>query len=386
MAPQDEKAVVVVSRSVERGRREPVSDGWTIESWRGALVIRGTAVVHVTSKWRRGFLDSVHVRSPQDALALALSGTQRDESVFEVHVRDVASVVVSRKLSVIWSADLMRVDGSIDRFWLWPWQATRFARRIRALHAAARNRGEPSPPTPPAQPPITSRSSPFSYAEHRDIGASSTAERLGRLERNLLLRAAMWTVRLPLRVLGGRRVRDSYPATAGRIFRARDGGELLLAIDIALDGCERFRGQRETLFTNGADAFWMCLAEAASAGGRIGGGAPWQRIIDVAELRPEPVEGLNAARAMLSIARHFHDAGDKEQAVAFTKLSLGADATWPSSRVFAAWVGLHDSRFNTAKLLAAAIALDASLRKTLATDPAFAGWPGLADVLNESIN
>jgi hypothetical protein len=348
--------------------------------------MRGAAILHVAAKCTTGFLETVAVRSKQEAVDLARSGEQHGPSVFEVQAQDIASVVVSRTALVVWSIDLMRSDGSIDRFWLWPWQAARFARRVRSLHTAARTRGAPAPPPPPAQPPITSRSPPFSYAEQRDVAASATTERLGRLERNVIFRAAMWTIRLPLRAIGGRRVRDSYPATAGRIFRARDRGEFLLAIDIALDGCERFRGARETMFTTGADALWLCLAEAASAAARIGSEAPWTRIIDVADRRPEPIEGFDAARAMLSIAKHFQDAGDKEKAVAFTKLSLGADATWPASRVFAAWLGLHDARFNTAKLLAHAISLDASLRKTLATDPAFATWSGLRDVLNESMN
>src|SRR6185437_9447115 len=145
----------------------------------------------------------------------------------------------------------------------------------------------PAPPTPPAQPPITPRSSPFSYSEQREIAASSAAERLGRVERNVFFRAALAVIRLPLRIVAGRRLNNSYPATAGRIFRARDRGDVLLAIDIALDGCDRFRAQNETIFATGVDAFWMCLAEAATAGARIGPGAHWERVIAAAELRPE---------------------------------------------------------------------------------------------------
>ncbi|HEY4223227.1 MAG TPA: hypothetical protein VGO62_17840 [Myxococcota bacterium] len=219
----------------------------------------------------------------------------------------------------------------------------------------------------------------WSYAQQRELGS-----RPHWLERNLLARAALRLILAPLALLGGRRLRESYPGTAGRITGARESGDLLGAIEIALDGCARFRDQPMVFFTRGVDAFWMCLAQAATAAEKIGASAPWDRIIDLAEHQPGPAKGLYAAEAMLAIAGYLSGVGDRERAAIFARLS--ADATWLSSRVFAAWLGLKDSQFDTRMLLTEAIALEPRWRETLARDPAFAKWPGLDDVLNHSIN
>lgn len=219
------------------------------------------------------------------------------------------------------------------------------------------------------------------FRDERQWEEDAATQRLEALARSRPAKGCLFLLR-PLRPLLVLLVGRTLPALVGRVGALHQQERAQAAIELAVSGAERFRTRDPGMYFTRAEAFWLLVRLAVDVA-RASPMQDWSVIIDAVTRPVEPVDGIEAARALHYVSRHLEERGDTDAARTFARLSLNADPSWPESRIWAAWLGMRGGAFDTAALLREAIALDPRTRSKLRDDPAFGGYAKLGSILEE---